>query len=100
MAMQASGQAAGNSSTMTIQGCLQYTGHQYKLTESNGTAHELSGAATKLKPHVGHEIEVTGTEGTKTTSTTMQGGASSAKEHPVFHVTSVKHLAETCTSGK
>lgn len=94
---QDAGQTMGKTSTpTTIQGCLQHTKGHYVLTDSNGTANELSGHANKLKPHVGHTVEITGTPGTKTVSTTVQGAASTAKEHPVFHVTSVKHIADTC----
>jgi hypothetical protein len=94
-------QDAGMSSgAMTIQGCLSYSSHHYMLTDSSGKQHQLSGYATKLKPHVGHEIEVTGTEGTHTVGTTQEGMASTAHEVPVFKVTSMKHIAATCTTGK
>jgi len=83
----------------TIQGCLQYTNRHYVLTDSSGTQHRLSGYANKLKPHVGHEVEITGTEGVHTTSTTMEGGASSAHMVPDFKVSSVKHISDTCKAG-
>jgi hypothetical protein len=82
----------------TIQGCLQFKGH-YFLTDSSGTVYQLSGAAQKLQAHVGHTIEVTGKPGTRTVGTTIQGGASSAKEQQVFKVSSVKHVADTCKAG-
>ena len=87
------------SSTKTITGCLSYSRQHYILTESNGTEHLLTGYANKLKPHVGHEIEVTGTEGTKTTSTTQQGAASTAHQAPDIKVSSIKHIAETWVSS-
>ncbi len=94
-------QDAGQMSGMTtVKGCLQYQSQHYYLTESNGMQHLLTGYANKLKPHVGHEIEVTGTEGTKTTSTTQQGAASTAHQAPDIKVSSIKHIAETCTAGK
>jgi hypothetical protein len=94
-------QDAGMSSGMTtIQGCLNYASHHYMLTDSSGKQHQLSGYANKLKAHVGHEIEVTGSEGTRTVGTTQEGAASSAHEVPVFKVTSIKHIADTCTTGK
>jgi len=87
------GKSAG---PMTIQGCLSNSKGQYWLTEGNGTVHQLSSHANVLKDHVGHEVAITGMEGVKTTGTTIQGGASSAKQIPVFKVQSVKHVADTC----
>jgi hypothetical protein len=88
--------AGKTTGTTTIQGCLQYTKHHYMLTDSSGKEHQLSGYANKLKAHVGHEIEVTGTEGTHSESSTMDGMASSTHQVPVFKVSSMKHIAETC----
>jgi hypothetical protein len=68
-------EAAKNSIETTIQGCLQYTRRQYVLTEISGTTHRLSGSSGMLKPHIGHEVEVSGTEGVHTTGTTQQGAA-------------------------
>ena len=92
-------QDAGTTSGMTtIQGCLQYTKRHYVLTDSTGTEHQLSGNTNKLKAHIGHEIEVTGTEGTQSHNTTMQGAASSTHEVPVLKVSSLKHVADTCAA--
>ena len=90
-------QDAGKTADMTtIQGCLQYTKRHYVLTDSSGKEHQLSGYANKLKAHVGHEVEVTGAEGTQSHSTTMPGAASSTHDVPVFKVSSLKHIADTC----
>ena len=92
-------QDAGKTTGMTtIQGCLQHTKHHYVLTDSTGTEHQLSGYANKLKAHIGHEVEVTGTEGTESHSTTVQGAASSTHEVPVFKVSSLKHVADSCAA--
>jgi hypothetical protein len=91
-------QNAGKIDMTTIQGCLQYTKRHYVLTDSSGKEHQLSGYANKLKAHVGHEVEVTGTEGTQSHSTTVQGAASSTHEVPVFKVSSLKHVADACTA--
>jgi len=85
-----------NSSATTIQGCLTAASGHYILTESNGTVHRLNGYANKLKDHVGHEVAITGMEGVKTTGTTQQGNASTAKQIPVFKVQSIKHVADSC----
>ncbi|MDR3747499.1 MAG: hypothetical protein P4M04_04995 [Acidobacteriota bacterium] len=84
---------------MTITGCLQTPAGQYTLIEDNGTPHQLSGGARKLKPHVGHEVEITGKPGIRTYDTTQPGAASSAVEEKVFEVQSVKHIADTCKSA-
>jgi hypothetical protein len=96
---QDAGQTMGKTSDLTtIQGCLQFSGGHYRITDSTGTVEQLSGQANKLKAHIGHTVEITGKPGTKTVGTTVQGAASTAKQLPVFHVTSVKHIADTCTT--
>ncbi len=94
---QDAGQTMGKSDTMTAQGCLSVANGRYSLTESNGDVHQLTGAATKLSKHVGHEIEVTGTPRTRTASTTEQGVASTAHVVPAIGVKTIKHIADTCT---
>jgi hypothetical protein len=90
------GKSSGTSSTTTIEGCLSNHNGQYWLTQKDGSVYQLSSHANVLKEHVGHEVEITGVPGVKTTDTTVQGAASSAKEQPVFRVKSVKHIADTC----
>lgn len=89
------------SSPNTIEGCLQSSNGQYTLTDKSGTVHQLSGAATKLSHHVGHEVELTGKPGVRTIDTTnsMGAGSSTAVEQPVFDVKNVKHIAATCKSA-
>jgi len=95
---QAVGQTGSNSST--LQGCLQYTDGHYRLVHSDGTMYQLSLEANKLHKLVGHEVEVTGMPGVRTSDTSQQGQGSSAREVPVFKVKSVKSIADTCSSGK
>ena len=83
----------------TIQGCLTYSKGHYWLTEDNGTTHQLQSQANKLQKHVGHEVALTGKATVRTVGTTGQGVASTAKEEQVFKVSSVKHVADTCTSA-
>jgi len=100
VAVSVQAQNAGSSSgPTTIQGCLRYHHHEYTLRDNNGKNHQLSGYANKLKPHTGHEVEVTGTESTHTVNTTQEGAASTVKEVTVFKVTSVKKIADTCPTG-
>lgn len=81
-----------------ITGCLQSSMGHYTLTEDDGTKHELTGAAGKLKHQVDHEIEVVGKKATRSVDSTSAGGASTVVEHPVFEVKSVKRVADKCTS--
>jgi len=90
-------QDAGKTSGLsTIQGCLQYTNGHYRLTEDNGTTHQLQSQANKLAKHVGHEVTITGKPAVRTVDATIQGAASSVKEEQVFRVSSVDHVADTC----
>jgi hypothetical protein len=86
----------GKAGATTIQGCLSNSNGQYWLTDSSGVKHQLSSHANVVKNHVGHEVAITGTEAVKTTDTTIQGAASSAKQIPVFRVQSVQHVADSC----
>ena len=95
-ASPSSDKSQSSSDLVTIQGCLQIAMGQYDLTESDGTVHQLSGAAKKLGPQVGHELELSGKPGWRTLDTTSAGGASSVIQQPVFEVKSVKELAAEC----
>jgi hypothetical protein len=90
-------QDAGKTLT-TIQGCLQYANGHYRLTEDNGTTHQLQSEANKLTKQVGHEVQLTGMPATRSVNTTVQGTASTVKQVPVFKVKTVKSIADTCTS--
>jgi hypothetical protein len=79
-----------------ITGCLQSATGHYTLTDDEGTVHELSGGAGKLKHQVGHQVEVIGKKGTRSVDRTLAGGASSVVELPVFEVKSVKQVADKC----
>src|SRR3974377_978092 len=91
--------ASTASGLTTMQVCVQYTNGHYRLTENNGTTHQLQSQANKLTKHVGHEVTLTGKQTVRTVDTTIQGAASSVKEQPVFKVSSVRHVAEACTAA-
>jgi Protein of unknown function (DUF5818) len=97
---QAMGQADNMPKTTTVQGCLKTGAGRYSLTASDGTVYRLTGEANKLKDHVGHEIEVTGTPTVRTKSTTQEGAASTVSEQHVISVKSIKHIADTCSMSK
>ncbi len=79
-----------------VQGCLATVRGHYVVTDKDGKTLELSGAANKLKNLVGHEIKATGTPGTRTSDTTVQGSASSAVEIPVLRVKTVTDISKGC----
>ncbi len=90
---QNSGKDAG---LTTIEGCLQSSNGQYLLTDSEGMAHLLSGAANKLGHQVGRKVELTGKPGIGSVDTSNAGTASSAAEQQVFEVKTVKRVADVC----
>ncbi len=83
----------------TISGCLQSSEGQYSLIDESETIHHLVGAASKLKPLTGHEVEITGKPGVRTLDATPPGGASAAVTQPIFEVKGVKDIAATCKSA-
>jgi hypothetical protein len=66
------------------------------VADKSGNNVELSGAANKLGRLVGHNVQVSGTPGTRTSDTTTQGSASSAVEIPVLKVKTVKDMGKGC----
>ena len=92
-----SGQNAGTPSPDTIEGCLQMDNGEYTLADNTtGTVTRLSGAGKKLKPQVGHQVELTGKPSWRTLDATLAGGASNVKTQYVFEVKSVKRTADDC----
>lgn len=83
-----------------MEGCIYYASGQYFLIPSGGAKLELSGSTNKLKPYVGHEVQITGKPSTKTVEATSYGAASSAEVVPVFEVKSVKPIADDCASKR
>src|SRR5664280_1791617 len=74
------------SSLTTIQGCLHSYGGRYKVTDNNGTVHDLQGDTARLSRYVGHEVEITGKPSIRTTNTSQMNIASSATEQPSLTV--------------
>jgi Protein of unknown function (DUF5818) len=83
---------SGNTGQETVKGCLSSSGGNYMLTEKNGKTFQLTGDTSKLSDHVGHEIKVTGTEGSAPASS--NGAMSQAS--PTLEVSSFKHISKTC----
>src|SRR5271167_1750693 len=88
----------GKAEPTTIQGCLQSAENKFTLVESDGTAHLLSGSGKKLSQEVGHEVELTGKNETRTLDATVPGGASNVKMMTIFQVKTIKKVDDTCKS--
>src|SRR3984893_1517858 len=52
----------------TVQGCLSGSAGNYTLTDKNGNSFQLTGDTAKLSEHVGHEVKVTGSASSASTS--------------------------------
>jgi hypothetical protein len=84
-------------SQQTVQGCLQGGDHQLTLTDGSGTTYELEGDTAKLKEHIGHEIQVSGTIGKSAASSSTSPPKDSSQ---TIQVVDVKHLSSGCKSSK
>ena len=85
-------------SRQTIQGCLKGDGNTFTLIDDSGTTYRLEGDSAKLKNHVGHEVQVAGTvgEASGSTSSTSTGDIS----QPAIQVVEIKHVSSSCSSKK
>jgi len=88
----------------SVQGCLSGADGNYTLMVKNGTSFKLAGDTAKLAEHIGHEIKVTGTMSSASTSPNTDTSAGAAGQSTrssggEIQVTSVKHIAKTCQSG-
>src|SRR6202166_3905108 len=92
------GSAAAGSAT-SVQGCLSSSSGNYTLSDKNGNTYQLTGDTAKLSEHVGHEVKVTGTSSSASTTgggtTAGQAGANAQ----TLEVSSVKHISKTCQNG-
>lgn len=80
----------------TVEGCLSGSNGKYTLTDKEGKTYDLTGDTSKLADHVGHEVKITGTEGSgSASSTSSQMGSSGAS----LEVSSVKHVSKTCKNA-
>ena len=102
-ASQTASSTAG--SETTVQGCLSGSDGNFTLTDKSGNNYTLTGDTAKLTEHVGHEVKVTGT--TSSASTSPSGGGSAtgttgqatAGSATTIEINSVKHISKTCQSG-
>jgi hypothetical protein len=80
----------------TLEGCLQYDNGVYSLLGNDGVKYRLAGSGKLLKGHVGHEVELTGKNSSRSQDNTPPGGASNVITYYVFEVKGVKHVALNC----
>jgi len=88
---------------MTVTGCLKQGSEKggYYLTTNDGKVYELSGKSDFGK-HVGHTVTVAGHEEmmSKAEESKMEPSEkteASGKSYADLHVTSMKHVSETCS---
>jgi hypothetical protein len=84
----------------TVQGCLSSSDGNYMLTDKSGNSFQLTGDTAKLSEHVGHEVKVTGTLNSASASSGSEGntmGQTGASSQGAIEVSSLKHIAKTCT---
>jgi hypothetical protein len=60
-----------------------------------GTTYRLDGDASKLTPHVGHKVEITGT---LDKSSSAPSASSASASEPQLKVESVKMIAASCSN--
>jgi hypothetical protein len=109
-----SGQTAGaptastsnGGGTVTVDGCLSGSEGSYMLKDkSSGATFNLTGNTSKLAAHVGHEVRITGTPSSasgasSSASETSSGNASGMGGQNTLRVSSMKHIAASCTAGQ
>ena len=83
------------SSRQTIQGCLKGDGNTFTLIDDSGATYQVEGDSTKLKKHVGHEVQVMGTVGKASGSTSSSTGDIS---QPAIQMADLKHVSNSCSS--
>jgi hypothetical protein len=88
-------------SQTTVQGCLSGSDGNYTLTDKNGNSFQLKGDTAKLSEHVGHEIKITGALNSASASSgggsNTMGQTGTASQQQTIEVSSMKHVAKTCT---
>jgi len=89
--------AAGDKSTVTVTVCLAQGDqtNEYSIRDANGKTYGLMSSSVNLKPHLGHQVSITGTPmKEKGTSTESKTGKSEESEH--LRVTDLKMISSSC----
>jgi hypothetical protein len=104
-ASQSATPSANSTSTSNtgIQGCLSGSDGNYVLTQDGtGTVYKLSGGYSKLRDHVGHEVQVSGqlaNSGTPDQTQTGTTGNAAAASASMLQVSDVTMVSEKCLTG-
>ena len=86
-AAQTSADHAGHS----VEGCIGGSTGAYTLTDASGKTYQLAGDTSKLGEHVGHSVQIWGTQEPSTA-----GAATSASAQSTITVKKIKMLASSC----
>jgi hypothetical protein len=111
----------------TVQGCLTGTTGNYMLTDSSGVMYQLQGDESQLSANVNKEVEATGTIGARASASatnnpdtnapsaetkgqagastgnatgTASGSTASAHAAKTLDVTSIRKVADSCSSSR
>jgi hypothetical protein len=80
--------AGTDKAAQNIEGCISGAAGAFTLTDATGKTYQLGGDTSKLADHVGHQVQVTGSQ---------EGGAAASAGAPAtFNVKKVKMLAASC----
>ena len=98
---------SSGSMAMTVDGCLSGSAGSYTLTDkASGMTYNIAGDTSKLSDHVGHEVRVTGTmsgsgsSASSAANATASGNTSAMGGQQTITMTSMKHVAASCSASK
>jgi hypothetical protein len=74
----------------SLEGCIGGAAGAYTLTDASGKTYQLAGDTSKLGEHVGHSVQIWGSEEPSTT------GAAASSAQSTITVKKVKMLAASC----
>ena|SRR5215467_14245123 len=80
--------AGTDKAAQNIEGCISGAAGAFTLTDATGKTYQLGGDTSKLADHVGHQVQVSGSQ--------EPSSATSAGAPATFNVKKVKMLAASC----
>jgi len=86
-------------SAVTVTGCLAAgdSANEYSIKDASGKTFALKSSRVNLKPHVGHQVSVTGTTMKEDESKEKhEGAAAKAEEREHLQVTDLKMVSTSC----
>ena len=84
----------------TVQGCLSRSSNGFTLTDKSGTTYDLAGDTSKLGDHVGHEVQIKGsnTSAAAPAENPNAVGEKQSTAKQTIDVATIKHISDTCSS--